>query len=646
MGGRSSKIEHDPDPSSKENEGTATIVKFCLMYVITIAVLVYEKFIKKAQLTAEEELAERKATGDSADPESDKTKDEQELDDEAEADAIAQARWTEPEDDNVSDEFRDTFIKTLTCGMSNLEQCPPGSALYFLSGVNWKKIGLTIFVFYALWVFLLTLSVMGTGFKLLGGKDSAKMFDVVDNPISALMVGILVTVLLQSSSTSTSIIISLVGANELSVDKAIFMVMGANIGTSVTNTIVAMGHFASKNELRRGFAAATVHDMFNWLCVCVMLPLNWMYPWLEKMTYEMAKDQKPCDEDAGDKCEKTEFLKPYISPYSKGVANYDKNVAKYVSQGYCNGQCQESLGKDQMKSLTELLCTKKDNGDFDCGALPGYKGSWMSSGYLYKKRSPLYMITDAAGKAAYHLSCPKDMDCSNAVNFFDDAGHAVDAQANTVYKTCQKFKTGLCDKPLLKGGLMLKHWELSDSEAGTVCTILTLASLCCCLFLIVYFLQTIVKGPAARILQKVVGFNGYASIGIGLVITILVQSSSITTSTLTPLCAVGLISLEDMFPLTLGANIGTTLTGIMGATVVSSNPVEAWQVALCHFFFNVFGILIWYPVPYMRNIPLAGARQLGKFTSKYGAAFPLAYTAIVFFVIPAICYGIAVAATS
>ena len=193
---------------------------------------------------------------------------------------------------------------------------------------------------------------------------------------------------------------------------------------------------------------------------------------------------------------------------------------------------------------------------------------------------------------------------------------------------------------------MLKHWELSDSEAGTVCTILTLASLCCCLFLIVYFLQTIVKGPAARILQKVVGFNGYASIGIGLVITILVQSSSITTSTLTPLCAVGLISLEDMFPLTLGANIGTTLTGIMGATVVSSNPVEAWQVALCHFFFNVFGILIWYPVPYMRNIPLAGAKQLGKLTSKYGATFPLAYTAIVFFVIPAICYGIAVAATS
>jgi len=654
MGGRSSKIEHDPGPEGESGEGDAVIVKFCLMYVITVAVLVYEKFYKKKQMTAEEEMMERRASKKESDPEGTakmgsldgKSAEEQEEDDDAEADAIAQARWTEPSDDEVSDEFRDRFIKTVSCGTANLESSGPGTALYFLSGVNWRKIGLTIFVFYALWVFLLTLSVMGTGFKLLGGKDSAKMFDVVDNPISALMVGILVTVLLQSSSTSTSIIISLVGANELSVDKAIFMVMGANIGTSVTNTIVAMGHFASKNELRRGFAAATVHDIFNLASVAILLPLNWIYPWLEKMTYEMAKSQEPCDEDAGDKCEKHEFIKPFISPYSKGVANYDKNVAKYVSQGYCNGQCQESLGKDQMKAMTELLCKTKDDGKFDCSGLKGYKDSWMSSGYLYKKRAPLYIMMDEAGKAAsYHLSCPTGQTCDDVSSFFDDDGNAVATAANTLYKTCDKFKTGLCEKRLLKGGLMLKDWDLSDEAAGTTCTILTLASLCCCLFLIVYFLQTIVKGPAARILQKVIGFNGYVNILIGLVITILVQSSSITTSTLTPLCAVGLISLEEMFPLTLGANIGTTLTGIMGATVVSSNPVEAWQVALCHLFFNIFGILIWYPVPYMRNIPLSGAKMLGKLTSKYGASFPLMYTFVVFFIVPAICYGIAAAAT-
>merc|ERR1711998_587223 len=247
-----------------------------------------------------------------------------------------------------------------------------------------------------------------------------------------------------------------------------------------------------------------------------------------------------------------------------GMGNYDKNVAKYVSQGYCNGQCQESLGKDQMKAMTELLCKTKDDGKFDCSGLKGYKDSWMSSGYLYKKRAPLYIMMDEAGKAAsYPLSCPTGQTCDDVSSFFDDDGNAVATAANTLYKTCDKFKTGLCEKRLLKGGLMLKDWDLSDEAAGTTCTILTLASLCCCLFLIVYFLQTIVKGPAARILQKVIGFNGYVNILIGLVITILVQSSSITTSTLTPLCAVGLISLEEMFPLTLGANIGTTLTGIM-----------------------------------------------------------------------------------
>merc|ERR1719498_1746076 len=103
MGGRSSKIEHDPGPEGESGEGDATIVMFCLMYVITIAVLVYEKFFKEKQLTAEEELFERKKSmggeeNPAKDPESteEKTKEQQEAEDDAEADAIAQARWTEP----------------------------------------------------------------------------------------------------------------------------------------------------------------------------------------------------------------------------------------------------------------------------------------------------------------------------------------------------------------------------------------------------------------------------------------------------------------------------------------------------------------------------------------------------------------------
>jgi sodium-dependent phosphate cotransporter len=89
------------------------------------------------------------------------------------------------------------------------------------------KVAIFFFVWYLMWLFLVCLGLMGTGFKLLGGKDSAKMFDVVDNPMSGVMIGILATVLVQSSSTSTSIIIGLVGADEMSVSTAIPMVMGA-----------------------------------------------------------------------------------------------------------------------------------------------------------------------------------------------------------------------------------------------------------------------------------------------------------------------------------------------------------------------------------------------------------------------------------
>jgi len=92
-----------------------------------------------------------------------------------------------------------------------------------------------------------------------------------------------------------------------------------------------------------------------------------------------------------------------------------------------------------------------------------------------------------------------------------------------------------------------------------------------------------------------------------------------------------------MYPLTLGANIGTTFTAILSSLV--STKVEALQVALCHLFFNIFGILIWYPIPFMRRIPLNMARMLGK-TTRIWRGFPLVYILVVFFVIPGILLGI------
>jgi sodium-dependent phosphate cotransporter len=99
----------------------------------------------------------------------------------------------------------------------------------------------------------------------------------------------------------------------------------------------------------------------------------------------------------------------------------------------------------------------------------------------------------------------------------------------------------------------------------------------------------------------------------------------------------GALRLEQMYPLTLGANIGTTVTAIMAAMV--SSGTEALQVALAHLFFNVSGIIIWYPIPFMRRVPLFCARRLGKATRLW-RGFPLVYIAVMFLLIPLIFLGI------
>ena len=128
-------------------------------------------------------------------------------------------------------------------------------------------------VFGLIYIFLVGVSSLETGIKLLGEDTQESLFSAATNPIAALSIGILGTVLVQSSSASTSIIVGLVASGAITVEAAIPMVMGANIGTTVTNTLVSLGHIRQSNEFRRAFAAATVHDFFNILAVMVLLPL-------------------------------------------------------------------------------------------------------------------------------------------------------------------------------------------------------------------------------------------------------------------------------------------------------------------------------------------------------------------------------------
>lgn len=194
--------------------------------------------------------------------------------------------------------------------------------------------------------------------------------------------------------------------------------------------------------------------------------------------------------------------------------------------------------------------------------------------------------------------------------------------------------------------------NLSDTISGVILLIVSLVLLCCCLVGMVKVLNSMMKGPMAKAIRKMVNadfpgcfkfLTGYVAILIGAILTVLVQSSSVFTSTLTPLVGLGLIKVERMYPLTLGSNIGTTMTSVLAAFAASGNKLDiGLQIALCHFFFNVSGILIFYPIPVMRNIPIRASKFLGSITSKY-RWFAGLYIIMSFLILPAVVFGLSMA---
>ena len=411
--------------------------------------------------------------------------------------------------------------------------------------------GICTVVFF-LYFFLFGLDLLGSGAKVMGGCSAGSLFGDETNPIAGLMIGILATVLLQSSSTTTSIIISLVGAESVSVKQGIYMIMGANIGTSVTNTIVAIGHMGDGDQLERAFAGATVHDMFNFLTVACLLPVEVITGYLYYLTKAIVKN---IDNKEGDKW--VGPVKKWVGPLGKKVIVANKNVIKAVAKG---GSC----------------------ADF------------------------------------YPINCTDP--------------------SNPTKKTCKQVGLIGCDKKTDKcpAFFQVDASQKDDQLSGLVVFIIGLGILFVCLFALVNVLQKMLLGTSTRIIYKATSMNGYIAIIIGAGLTILVQSSSITTSALTPLVGLGVIRLEEMLPLTLGANIGTTITGILAALI---STTDALQVALAHLFFNITGILIWYPVPFMRQVPLHAARQLGKAT-RIWRGFPILYIGVMFFLVPLTFLGI------
>jgi len=145
--------------------------------------------------------------------------------------------------------------------------------------LNWAAIAFLVYLV------LVAVGTVSGGFKLASGgtQGAQEIFAFATNPFIALLLGALATALVQSSSTVTSVIVGLV-AGGLPLSIAIPMIMGANIGTTITNTLVSIGHIRSKDEFQRAFAASTVHDFFNLFAVAIFLPLEIMFGLLQKLS--------------------------------------------------------------------------------------------------------------------------------------------------------------------------------------------------------------------------------------------------------------------------------------------------------------------------------------------------------------------------
>ena len=349
--------------------------------------------------------------------------------------------------------------------------------------------------------FLVGVKALGAGFRLLGGDAIDAIFAATENPFMGLIVGILATTVVQSSSVTTAMIVGLVAAPEaaLPLSNAVPMIMGANIGTTVTATLVALAHMGRREEFERAFPVAVCHDVFNYLTVLILLPL------------EMA-------------------------------TGYLRRAAETLS-----------------------------------GVLQGVVG--------FDYESPFADVLSAA-------VVPIEFIVAQVFGVSQFQGVAI---------------------ILVSGGIIFTT-----------------------LFLLVKVMRSLVRTRVEGLVTNALGSSAVLAILVGVAVTVMVQSSSITTSLLVPLGAAGLLRLEQALPITIGANIGTTVTALLAALAGSGvNAGFGLQIALVHFMFNLTGLAVIYPLKVTRNIPLRAARYLTTLAIR-SRRLTLLWVAVLFYGVPAL----------
>ncbi len=327
---------------------------------------------------------------------------------------------------------------------------------------------------------------MGNALRKFGLDFTRLISESTANPVHGLFIGILVTSIVQSSSTITSIVVGLVGGGVLSFAHAIPIIMGSNVGTTITNTLVSLSFIKTGTDFKRAYAASTIHDIFNILTLMILFPLQVKF-------------------------------------------NIIGGAAEYLGHSF-------------------------------------------------------YSVGGVA------LINPLNIAVEPMISILE---------------------------------------RLSGFSA--------IVSLSVALILIFVSLWYLVKVMKSMVLKRIEGlFNTFIfkaplrSFLFGLIFTSIVQSSSVTTSLIVPLAGVGILTLEQIYPYTLGANVGTTITAIL-ASFATAN-VYAVSLAFSHTLFNMFGILIWLP---LQRIPFYMATQFAGLAERHKSV-PFLYILVVFFLIPLI----------
>jgi solute carrier family 34 (sodium-dependent phosphate cotransporter) len=144
------------------------------------------------------------------------------------------------------------------------------------------RVGLYLVLTLVLFIFAINLMV--SSLHNLGDSLSDTILLATANPFNGLFIGLLVTAILQSSSTTTSLLVAFVASSAMTVEGAVPIIMGANIGTTITSTIVSLGFISKKKEFQRAVAAGTYHDFFNILTAAVLFPLEYYYQTLSRIS--------------------------------------------------------------------------------------------------------------------------------------------------------------------------------------------------------------------------------------------------------------------------------------------------------------------------------------------------------------------------